>query len=89
MALTQHIQCRRLAKLLDVSPRTIRHWANDPVAPLPSKKIKGVLLFDAAEVQTWMTENEQRAVDIQAMTDEIVVKMKGRKHAKAKKENPK
>lgn len=71
MTLKQKINCSNLAKILDVSPRTIRNWANDPVNPLPSYRPKGIWLFDVEEVQQWL-EKQNNHADVDAIVNEII-----------------
>ena len=71
MALNQKINCTNLAKLLDVTPRTIRNWASDPVNPLPGKRVNGVWLFDCEAVEKWLDQKES-TIDTYAMVEDIL-----------------
>lgn len=71
MALKQKINCSNLAKILDVTPRTIRNWAIDPINPLPGYRTKGVWLFDVEEVQHWL-ERQNDTADTDAVVSEIL-----------------
>jgi len=57
---------------LDVTPKTIRNWANGPNDPLPAKRVKGVLLLDCEAVGQWLKQHQYVAVDVDAMVDEIL-----------------
>jgi hypothetical protein len=72
VSLGQHIKCRRLAKLLDVSPKTICNWVHDLDDPLPSIRVKGTLLFDCETVSQWLKEHKITAVDLDAMVNQII-----------------
>ena len=71
MTLTQKINCSKLAKLLDVTPRTIRNWATDSINPLPGIRVKGLWLFNIEQVQKWL-EKQDIAIDIDTTVDEIL-----------------
>lgn len=71
MALTQKINCSKLAKLLDVTPKTIRNWAKAPVNPLPGLRVKGIWLFDVEQVYGWL-EKQSEATDMDAVVSEIL-----------------
>ena len=72
MTLNQHIRCSRLAKLLDVSPRTIRNWASDPTHPLPGKLVNGVWLFELAEVERWLNEIQESTAGTDAAVEALL-----------------
>ncbi len=74
MALTQKIRCSRLAKLLDVCPRTLRNWVTDPVNPLPGLRVKGIWLFEEKQVQEWL-EKQNNTVDVDAAVNELIKKL--------------
>ena len=76
MSIKQHINCSKLAKLLDVTPRTIRNWAADPVNPLPGIRVKGLWLFDIEQVQKWL-EKQDKAIDIDATVSGLLKILKG------------
>ena len=76
MALSQHIRCSRLATLLDVSPRTIRHWANNPVNPLPGKRINGVWLFELDQVERWLNKIQNSAAGTDAAVEELLAELR-------------
>jgi phage terminase Nu1 subunit (DNA packaging protein) len=73
--LRQHISCSKLAALLDVSTRTIRNWATNPLDPLPGLRVRGVWLFNVERVQEWL-ERQNKTVDMDAMVDGILNKFK-------------
>jgi phage terminase Nu1 subunit (DNA packaging protein) len=70
VTLNQHIRCRNLAKLLDVTPRTIRNWALSLDNPLPGKRIKGVWLFECEAVSKWLC-NQENAIDTDKMVEDL------------------
>lgn len=72
MALNRHVQSKKLAALLDVSPRTIRHWATNPVNPLPGKRINGLWLFDCTKVEQWMNEMQTETEDLDRIVSEML-----------------
>lgn len=71
MSLNQHISCSKLAKMLDVTPRTIRNWAVDCDDPLPGYKVKGIRIFDVEQVQEWLKRHDN-TIDIDAKLNEIL-----------------
>jgi hypothetical protein len=75
MTLKQHISCSKLAKLLDICPRTVRNWATDPVNPLPGLRVKGGWLFDEEQVQAWL-DNHKDTVDVDAAVNALLTKFK-------------
>lgn len=76
------INCSKLATLLDVTPRTIRNWATDPVDPLPGLRVKGIWLFNVEQVQEWL-EKQDNTMAVEAMVDEILTNFtKGKKDGK-------
>lgn len=71
MSLTQKINCSRLAKLLDVTPRTIRNWSRDSVDPLPGIRVKGIWLFDTEQVKNWL-DKQSHASDADTVVSEML-----------------
>jgi len=71
MAIKQHLNCSKLAKLLDVDTRTLRNWACDADDPIPAYKIKGVWLFEVQAVEKWL-EQKNTTVATEAMVDELL-----------------
>lgn len=70
--LNKHVKTKSLAKLLGVSPRTIRNWVNSPSNALPCKRVNGVLLFDLAEAESWLSKHRVVATEIDDVVDEIL-----------------
>lgn len=44
----------------------------DPTEPLPVYKVKGTLLFNWAEVERWIEGYKVKAVDVDAVADELL-----------------
>lgn len=71
MSIKQHINCKNLAKSLDVTARTIRNWASDGVSPLPAKKVNGVWLFECEAVEKWLKKRDSD-ITVDVMVNEIL-----------------
>lgn len=74
MPLKQHVNCSKLAKLLDVTPRTIRNWAADPIDPLPGLKVRGVRIFNIEQVQEWL-ERQDGTAEVDSAIDELLKRL--------------
>lgn len=70
--LNKHIKTKSLAKLIGVSPRTVRNWANSTLNPLPCKHVNGILLFDLAEVESWLSKYKVDMTEVDAVVDELL-----------------
>lgn len=66
-----YLTLKTLARRLSVAPRTLRGWMRDPVDPLPGYKVKGTLLFSWSEIEQWLEKFRVKAVDMDAMADEL------------------
>lgn len=75
MLLNQKINSKKLAKLLDVTPRTIRNWATDSVDPLPGMRIRGLWLFDVEKIDEWL-ERQNKITDVDSIFNDILEKLK-------------
>ena len=75
MPLNQKINCSKLAKLLDVNPRTIRNWATAPVDPLPGIRVRGIWLFDVEKIEEWL-KKQNKTTEIDLIFNDILEKIK-------------
>ena len=66
-----------VSQRLSLSPRTIRAWARDPSWALPAYHVGGKLLFKWSEVDRWLQQFRIEPVDVKAVADEMMAKVKG------------
>lgn len=76
----EYINLRALSKRLGIAPRTVRNWISDPNLKLPAYRVKGLLLFNWAEVERWVEGYRVKAIDIDVTVDELLTDFtKGKK----------
>jgi excisionase family DNA binding protein len=72
----QYVGLAELASRISLSPRTIRSLIHDPAHPLPAIRVGNKLLFKLAAVERYLDTHQIRVSDIEAVTQEIMEKLK-------------
>ncbi len=72
MAEPEYINLKTLSNRLGVGARTTRSWISEPDLKLPAYKVKGLLLFNWAEVEQWVQSYRVAVVDVDAAVDELL-----------------
>jgi excisionase family DNA binding protein len=76
------LDLRALTQYAAVSERTLRAWIHSPMGPLPAVQVGKKLLIRRREFDDWLERHRFKApssLDIDAMVDEIVAGVSGRK----------
>lgn len=55
-----------------LSVRSLRKWITDPVWPLPAYRVKGKLLFKAADVDRWISAFRVSVDDVDAIASAVL-----------------
>jgi excisionase family DNA binding protein len=77
LGFAEWLDLKNLSRYACVSERTLRTWIHRPINPLPATQVGNKMLIRRSAFDGWLETHKVRAVDIEGIVEDLIVRVRG------------